>query len=214
VANSNKQPQIIFDRLWAFAPNRQTLGGTAYLIVENYGNILVDCPARTLENQSFLSKVGGVGWLVITHRGGIGEVKSLQQQLGCDVVVQEQEAYLLPDCPTTSFATELILTPQTKVFWTPGHSPGSACVYNTAQAGILCTGRHLLPNPEGQPTPLRTPKTFHWPRQLKSVQQILDTFSPQTLTYLCPGANTGFLRGERAIANAYERLARLDLEAL
>jgi glyoxylase-like metal-dependent hydrolase (beta-lactamase superfamily II) len=214
VANSNKQPQIIFDHLWAFAPNRQTLGGTAYLIVENYGNILVDCPAWTLENQSFLSRVGGVRWLVITHRGGIGEVKTLQQQLGCEVVVQEQEAYLLPDCLTTPFATALTLTPQTKVFWTPGHSPGSACVYNTAQAGILCTGRHLLPNAEGQPTPLRTPKTFHWPRQHKSVQQILDTFSPQTLTYLCPGANTGFLRGERAIANAYEHLARLDLEAL
>ncbi len=213
MSNSSKQPQIILDHLWAFSPNRQTLGGTAYLIVENQGNILVDCPAWTLEHENFLFKMG-IRWLVITHRGGMGEVKTLQQQLGCEVIVQEQEAYLLPDCRTTTFATELILTPQVSVFWTPGHSPGSACVYNTAVGGILFSGRHLLPNPQGQPTPLRTAKTFHWPRQLKSVQQILDTFSPQTLSYLCPGANTGFLRGERAIAHPYEHLAQLDLAAL
>jgi glyoxylase-like metal-dependent hydrolase (beta-lactamase superfamily II) len=214
VSNSNKQPQIIFDHLWAFSPNRQTLGGTAYLIVENHGNILVDCPAWTLEHEKFLSQVGGVRWLVLTHRGGMAEVKTLQQQLGCQVIVQEQEAYLLPDCPTTKFATELILTPQVSVFWTPGHSPGSACVFNTAQAGILCSGRHLLPTAQSHLTPLRTAKTFHWPRQLKSVQQILDAFSPQTLSYVCPGANTGFLRGERAIAHPYEQLAQLDLIAL
>jgi hypothetical protein len=39
---------------------------------------------------------------------------------------------------------------------------------------------------------------------------LLERFTPETLQYICPGANTGFLRGKRVIDNAYERLARGD----
>ena len=75
---------------------------------------------------------------------------------------------------------------------------------------MLFSGRHLVPNLQGEPVPLRTAKTFHWPRQIKSLQNLLARFTPETLQYLCPGANTGFLRGTGAIDRAYERLAALD----
>jgi hypothetical protein len=39
-------------------------------------------------------------------------------------------------------------------------------------------------------------------------------FSATTLNYLCPGANTGFLRGKGFIDHAYQRLEKLDLKAL
>ncbi|MGL5193174.1 MAG: MBL fold metallo-hydrolase, partial [Chroococcales cyanobacterium] len=39
-----KQPRAVLDNIFAFSPNRETLGATAYLIVENNANILVDCP--------------------------------------------------------------------------------------------------------------------------------------------------------------------------
>jgi hypothetical protein len=78
----------------------------------------------------------------------------------------------------------------------------------------LFSGRHLLPDRDGQPAPLRTAKTFHWSRQLRSVRGILDRFAPETLSYIVPAANTGFLRGKRAIENAYEKLAGLDLKEL
>jgi hypothetical protein len=56
---------------------------------------------------------------------------------------------------------------------------------------------------------LRFAKTFHWPRQLQQVQRILAEFTPETLTHLCPGANTGFLRGQTTIPQAFERLQAL-----
>ena len=71
-----------------------------------------------------------------------------------------------------------------------------------------------MPNREAEPVPLRTSKTFHWHRQIKSIKSLLEKFTPQTLKYICPGANTGFLRGERLIDNAYSRLANLDLAEL
>lgn len=210
---SNKTPRKIFDSIFAFPPNRDTLGGTAYLIVENNSNILVDCPAWNLVNQDFLSQQGGVQWLVITHRGGVGNISQIQQGLGCQVLVQEQEAYLLP-LTVTSWQSEFHLSAQSQVLWTPGHSPGTACLYHSCFQGVLFSGRHLLPNQQGQPMPLRTSKTFHWPRQLQSVQKLRDRFTVETLSYICPGASTGFMRGKRVIEQAYEQLGQLNLAEL
>lgn len=210
----SKLARAVLDTISAFPPNRDTLGATAYLIVENQTHILIDCPAWDRENQQFLQDRGGVSWLIVTHRGGIGKVKEIQAAFGCQVLIQEQEAYLLPDLEVTTFEQEFNLTPQTQVIWTPGHSPGSSCVYSSVQGGVLFSGRHLLPNQQGLPVPLRTSKTFHWRRQLRSVALLRDRFSPNTLNYLCPGANTGFLRGKRVIEQAYQHLAALDLEAM
>ena len=213
----------VFDFLFAFAPNRDTLGGTAYLIVEKAGNILIDCPGSNPEITDFIAEMGGITWLVLTHRGGIGShVKALQEQFGCAIAIQEQAAYLLPQAQVTPFASELPLSDDCTAIWTPGHSPGSSCVYCAQNGGILFTGRHLLPrpvNPEEATAgfaiaPLRRPKTFHWPRQLQSVEVLKQRFSPETLEYLCPGANIGFLRGAVAVKDAYRHLSAIDCQEL
>jgi glyoxylase-like metal-dependent hydrolase (beta-lactamase superfamily II) len=211
-----KQPRPVFDTVFAFPPNRETLGGTAYLIVrkDETGqpeNLLIDAPAWDEVNQQFLAAQGGVQWWLITHRGGVGQAREMQPVLGCRLVIQEQEAYLLPDIPVTSFYRQFDFTPWCQALWTPGYSPGSSCLYYRSHGGILFTGRHLLPDHQGQPTPLRFSKTFHWPRQLQQVEQLRQTFSAESLAYFCPGANTGFLRGQRVIDRAYERLLALDL---
>lgn len=122
-------------------------------------------------------------------------------------MIQEQEAYLLPGLTVTTFGQELSIETQVKLIWTPGYSPGSSCLYYRPLGGVLFSGRHILPNLHGDPAPLRTAKTFHWNRQLQSLQLLLKHFTPETLNYICPGANTGFLRGKRFIDRAYERLA-------
>jgi glyoxylase-like metal-dependent hydrolase (beta-lactamase superfamily II) len=214
---SSKQPRLVLENVFAFPPNRETLGATAYLIVENFANILIDCPAWDENTQAFLTERGGVDCLFLTHRGSMGKVAQVQADTGCEIIVQEQEAYLLPESEVAVFGTEVELAGNCWGFWTPGHSPGSSCFYyrgsGEGSEGVLFTGRHLLPDLQGHPAPLRTAKTFHWRRQLGSVRAILDRFSPQTLHLICPGANTGLLRGKRAIASAYDLLLQLDLDA-
>jgi len=190
----------------AFPPNRQTMGGTAYWIRHPEGNLLVDCPAWDGATQAFLQEQGGVRWLFLTHRGAIAQVSQLQKTLACEVVIQEQEAYLLPGVSLTTFQHRHDLTPDLQTIWTPGHSPGSACLYFQQFGGVLFTGRHLLPDPQGHLAPIRTAKTFHWGRQLGSVEQLIQQFTPDTLQWICPAANTGFLRGKYAIADAYQHL--------
>jgi glyoxylase-like metal-dependent hydrolase (beta-lactamase superfamily II) len=209
-----KPPREILDGIFAFPPNRDTLGGTAYFIVGKESNILIDCPAVDQTNQEFVRACGGIRWLVITHRSGIGKAEQWHKIFNCEIVIQEQEAYLLPELAPTTFTRELTLNSLLQVIWTPGHSPGSSCLYYQKLGGVLFSGRHLVPNQQGEPVPLRTAKTFHWPRQIKSVKTLIERFSPQTLQYICPSANTGFLRQKGAIDNAYQRLANLDLTAL
>ena len=234
---STKAPQTVFtDRystIFAFPPNRETLGGTAYFIIEKDSddlsaqqsqnrNILVDCPAFSEAHQAFITAQGGIDTLFITHRGGMSQVSEFQKRFDCEVLIQEQEAYLLPTVTTETFHRDHIVSPKenralspvSRVFWTPGHSPGSACLYHSHHGGILFTGRHLIPNQAGAPQPLRLSKTFHWPRQLRHSQQILTDFTPETLSYICPGSSTGFLRGEKKINDAYAQLQNIDWEAL
>lgn len=205
-----KLPRLVLEGVFSFPPHRETLGGTAYLIVGKAGNVLVDCPAWEGGIEAFLRQQGGVRWLFLTHRGGMGKsIPLMQTALGCEVLIQEQEAYLLPEVPVTAWGGDFCLSPELEAIWTPGHSPGSSCLYWSANGGTLFSGRHLLPDRTGKLLPLREAKTFHWRRQLDSVAKLRQRFTPQTLSYLCPGANTGFLRGRGAIEGAYQHLSAL-----
>ncbi|MEL7075237.1 MAG: MBL fold metallo-hydrolase [Cyanobacteria bacterium J06643_13] len=212
---NNKVPRLIMPRIFAFAPNRDTLGATSYLIVDKTGNILLDCPANNEANQQFIQSQGGIKALVITHRGGIGkDVRQMQQTFDCQVIVQEQEAYLLPEAEVTSFSDKMSIGSDLELLWTPGHSPGSSCLYTKQHGGILFTGRHLLPKSPEDLVPLRTAKTFHWSRQLASIAKLCDRFNASNLKYIMPGANTGYLRGKGYIEQGYEKIAQLDLTSL
>ena len=174
-SDKSKTPRSILPGIFAFAPNRDTLGATAYLIVNKTYNVLIDCPLWHDNHRDFIVAQGGVKQLIITHRGSIGkQVKQLQADLNCEVIIQEQESYLLPEVEVTSFHDNLTLNSVLEIIWTPGHSPGSCCVYLSEQGGILFTGRHLLPKSVTEIAPIQTAKTFHWWRQLNSVAKIRD----------------------------------------
>lgn len=213
VSNS-KPPRPILPDIFAFGPNRDTLGSTSYFILEDGNNILLDCPPWHSDHQEFLNSHGGVRYLVLTHRGAISkDLAKIQQAFHCPILIQEQEAYLLPQLEVISFTASYLLSPTIEFIWTPGHSPGASCLYLHSQGGILFSGRHLLPAPDGQLLPLKTAKTFHWPRQLQSVELLRDRFSHETLQYLCPGANLGFLRGKRFFDQAYQHLLAINLDS-
>ncbi len=198
-----KPPTEILPGIFAFAPNRDTLGGTAYAILTPIGNMSIDSPDWNDVNRQFWHDRGGINWLVITHRGGIGQTPKIATEFGCETIVQEQEAYLLPELKVTTFRHNLNINDSIHAIWTPGHSPGSACIYYAGSGGVLFTGRHLLPNALGEAVPLKTAKTFHWHRQLRSVDAIWAQFPAcAPLSHICPGANRGLLRGKGTIAIA------------
>jgi glyoxylase-like metal-dependent hydrolase (beta-lactamase superfamily II) len=200
--------------LWLFAPNRDTLGGSSWFLQHPQGNGLVDVPALAPENLSFLEQQGGIRWIFLTHRTNFGKAQTFQEHFGCALIVQEQEAYLLPEAKTTPFQHEWAIAQAEPIaldltaLWTPGHTPGSSCLYWNQHGGVLFTGRHLLPTQQAELEPLRNSKTFHWPRQLRSVQALADRFGPESLAYACPGASLGLLRGALMADTAGEKVQR------
>ncbi|TVQ57561.1 MAG: MBL fold metallo-hydrolase [Spirulina sp. DLM2.Bin59] len=207
-------PQSILPGIFSLPGHGE--GSLAYLIVEKGGqNILIDCPRWTEDRQTWLREQGGVGMLWISHRDAISPaVGKIQDEFRCGIIIQEQEAYLIPGRSLTPFRDDYFLTPEIRALWTPGYSPGSSCLYVQKQGGILFTGRHLLPTAPGQIGPLRREKTFHWGRQLASVAKLRDRLAHKPLAYLCPGANRRYLGELGCIADPWPQLMGLDLAAL
>jgi hypothetical protein len=213
--SSPRYPKLILEHIFAFAPNKDTLGGTSYLLIHPQGNILIDCPPWQEFNQQFCHQQGGIKYLLITNRNGISkDIRQIKQDLNCDVLIQEQEAYLLTNLQPVTFEQDYQIYDDCHVFWTCGYSPASSCLYTSIHQGVLFSGRHLLPISPSEIVPLHLKKTFHWPRQIKSVAFLQSKFKPDNLQYILPGANTGYLRGKGYIDRAYEKLTNLDLEEL
>lgn len=203
-----KPPRQLLPTVYSFPPNRETLGGTAYFIVKNSGGILVDCPPWHEDILEFLQTQGGVKTLYITHRVAISnQVAKIQTALNCAIVIQEQEAYLMPEATVSPFR-DTWAEEDLEAIWTPGFSPGSSCLYYPEEGGCLFTGRHLLPNKQGELLALRTAKTFHWQRQQRSITKLQEIFRDpdKSLNYIFPAANTGFLRGTGYISGATGQL--------
>lgn len=221
-SEAGRPARQVLDALWLFAPNRDTQGGSAWWLEGpgpgGAGGCLIDCPAYTEANLELLRR-RGEGCILLTSREGHGRVRRFQEALGWPVLVQEQEAYLLPGVQGLQpFGDTLALAPGLRILWTPGPTPGASVLLAEGgalgEAAVLFCGRLLSPVAEGQAAPLRHRRSFHWGRWLRSLERLRGWLPPQRTLWLASGAGLGALRGEALIPHGWDLLQRLDLEAL
>ena len=218
-APDGRAPQPVRPGLWLFAPNRDSQGGSAWLYETPELDVLVDVPALSAANLSWLAERGRqrTGWIVLTGRQGHGRCRALQTALGWPVLVQEQEAYLLPSLAERhSFGERHSLATGLELLWTPGPGPGSCVLHargGPAGDGLFC-GRLLVPLAPGQLAALRRPGTFHWPRQLQSLERLRQWLPTGSPDWIASGAALGALRGEKLLHGGADLLARLESAAL
>ncbi len=213
---AGRPPRQVRDDLWLFAPSRDSKGGSAWLLETAGGDLLIDCPGYTEANIEALRQRGGgrPGRIVLTGREGHGRVRRLQQAIGWPVIVQEQEAYLLPGvAPLDTFASEHQLDPGLRLLWTPGPTPGSCVLHAAAPAiagpPLLFCGRLLVPVAEGRLAPLIGRRTFHAPRQWRSLERLRAWLPPEGPLELASGAGLGALRGGQLVGGGLALLASL-----
>ena len=236
-AEAGRPPQPVLPGLWLFAPSRDSHGGSAWWLEHPDGGLLIDCPGWTEANLAFLARQA-VGRIVLTSREGHGRCRRFQQALGWPVLVQEQEAYLLPGVERLeTFAAERQLSPRLQLLWTPGPTPGSCVLLasgcgvpaaDSEQSGaaqpadkpaaqpadILFCGRLLSPTGPGLAAPLRSARSFHWGRWLRSLEALRRRLPPHSPRWIASGAGLGALRGGKLIEGGRAVLEGLDLEAL
>lgn len=217
-----RPPLQVMPGLWLFAPSRESQGGSSWLLEASAygggGDLLVDCPGFTQANLEMLHQRSlqvGPGTIVLTSREGHGRCRRFQEAIHWPVLVQEQEAYLLPGVRhCTSFAAQHSLAPGAALLWTPGPTPG-ACVLHVRCGGLdgLFCGRLLVPVAPAALAPLRTARTFHWSRQLASLERLRGWLPSGSPAWIASGGGLGALRGEKLVAGGAALLASLDLRA-
>jgi len=209
-----RPPRQVRPGLWLFAPSRDSQGGSSWLLEAEGGQpaLLVDCPGYTQANLHFLADQGASGALVLTSREGHGRCRRVQERLGWPVWVQEQEAYLLPKVERLhSWGEELELAGG-RLLWTPGPSPGAAVVHISRHGlDLLFCGRLLLPTAPGALAPLRTARTFHWPRQLRSLERLRQALPAPSPDWIACGGGLGALRGAVLVPSGAALLQGLEL---
>ena len=196
-----RPPQQLRDDLWLFPPNRDCQGGSSWWLAAEPEPVLIDCPPLTEATLTALRELAGdrTPRILLTSREGHGRLRRLQERFGWPVLVQEQEAYLLPNvAPLNTFAEEHSTSSGLRLLWTPGPTPGS-CVVHAPSADLLFCGRLLTPFGPGQLGPMRHGRTFHWPRQLASLERLRGWLPPEARPVLASGAGLGALRGERLV---------------
>jgi hypothetical protein len=205
---AGRPPQAVRQGLWVFAPSRDSQGGTAWWLETGAGGVLIDCPGFTEANLAFLRQKG-VGQILLTSREGHGRCRRFQESLDWPVLVQEQEAFLVPGVKRLEiFGQEAEPLSGLRLLWTPGPSPGASVVHAT-ESDILFCGRLLVPTGVGRAAPLRTSRTFHWPRQLRSLERLGAWLPPGSPAWIASGAALGALRGGRLIENGRDLLEEL-----
>lgn len=158
---AGRPPTPVLPGLWVFAPNRDSMGGTSWLLApRDQAPLLIDMPAYTAANLAALRGAGG-GMILLTSREGHGRCRRWQEALGWPVRVQEQEAYLLPGVAELApFGDELDLGGGLRALWTPGPTPGACVVHAAGELDVLFCGRLLVPTARGRPVRCARPALF------------------------------------------------------
>ena len=129
---SGRPPQQIRPDLWLFPPNRDCRGGSSWWVDVDPEPVLIDCPPLTEATLMALQALaaGRRARILLTSREGHGRLRRLQERVNWPVLVQEQEAYLLPGVQELDlFADEATTASGLRLLWTPGPTPGHAVVH-------------------------------------------------------------------------------------
>jgi hypothetical protein len=199
-----------------FPPNVETHGGVAWLLETSAGDLLIDGPPDTEACGEFLDARAsrGPGWIVLLGRDGHGRCRSRQERLGWPVLVQEQEAYLLPGVENRmAFGAAHPIQDGLHLYWTPGPSPGAAVLH--ARGGvagsidILFCGHLLVPVAPGRLAPRPSPRCFHWPRQRRSVAALAGRLPPGSPVWLASGVSAGAAAGIGLVEDGARQLGEM-----
>ncbi len=191
-------PNQVMNKIWVFPPNNDCNGARSWWIACEPEPVLVDCPVVNDISLEFLKRasLGRPARIVLTSREAHCGISELQKELGWKVLVQEQEAYLLPEIKNLETFSEEFETPSgLRLLWTPGPTPGSCVVFAPLPWNVVFCGRLLIPLKSNLLGPFRTKRTFHWTRQQKSLKKLCGWLPLDPRPSLASGAGLQGLGG-------------------
>ena len=157
---------------WA---SRHSFGACSWLITRPSGNVMVDVPRWSAPLARRIQALGGLRFIVLTHRDDVADHARWASALGCerwihaaDADAAPQAEYLITGEDALAIAEGFQLIP------TPGHTEGSLCALLGDARAVLFSGDHLWWNPE-QAVVVASERYCWWDfaTQLASVERLL-----------------------------------------
>src|SRR5262245_17357474 len=110
--------------------SRHSYGATSYLIMRPSGNALVDSPRFSQPLAKRLEEMGGVRWMILTHRDDVADHELFQQRFGCQRVMHSADASgslrgverIISRNEPVKIDDDLTIIP------VPGHTRGHVCL--------------------------------------------------------------------------------------
>ena len=192
-------PELVADNVdfcgWA---SESSYGASSYLIRRADGNVLVDSPRASSTLMQRLDELGGVRWMVLTHRDDVADHAAYRARFGCDRVIHRADAVIDAEVIVDG---DMELAPDLRVIALPGHTRGSMALLHGTFA---FTGDHVWGD-DGALATGRDVCWYSWPEQKRSMARLAE----HAFTHILPGHGRPF----RAESPGAMRQALLDLAA-
>ncbi len=152
--------QTVIDRNYHISENiyrfpQQTFGGSevgSYLINDSDSLVIIDGPQNlTEEHEDFIASFNKPVKVFLTHNPTGGDADKLQKSHSAKIYLHQadKDGYWLTVKPDYLIRGGYKLTKNLKIIHTPGHSPGSSCLYDT-NSKTLFSGDHLEGDIQGE----------------------------------------------------------------
>jgi glyoxylase-like metal-dependent hydrolase (beta-lactamase superfamily II) len=161
--------------------SEDSFGATSWLVRRPEGNVMMDSPRYHPGLSKRLQAIGGVRYMVLSHRDDVCDHAKWAKALGCQRIIHKSEV----NRRQGTDACEIQLEgsgpwklqdggEDIDIMFTPGHTPGCiSMLYKPSKA--LFTGDHLMYS--AQLGRLSIARRYNWdsvPRQLESVKALVE----------------------------------------
>jgi glyoxylase-like metal-dependent hydrolase (beta-lactamase superfamily II)/ferredoxin len=164
-------------------------GASAWLVRRADGNVLVDSPRAASVLMARVAALGGVRWMVLTHRDDVADHQRWRDRFGCERVIHRADVggdtrgceRIVDGEAPIALAPDLLIVP------VPGHTRGSiALVYRDTFA---MTGDHVWATDDQTGLEAGADVNWYsWPEQRRSIAKLAE----HRFTWVLPGHGRRF----------------------
>ena len=171
----NLFPQDLGENAYRLGSNgKSSYGAHSYFAVVDGAGCMIDAPRWTDHLAAWITEMGGLDHILLTHRDDIADAKRYAEHFGSRVWIHEADAASAPFATDIMRgSTPILPLPSIKVIFVPGHTRGS--VMYLVDDSTLFSGDSLAWDSEaGTLRAYREFCWYDWAEQLKSLAKLRD----------------------------------------
>lgn len=128
------------DVLFCGYASAASYGAASYLVRRPDGNVLVDSPRFAAVLAGRIAELGGVRFMVLTHRDDVADHARFRERFGCERVIHRADVGAGTRGCERIIDGDAELADDLRLIHVPGHTPGSIALLHR---DVLFTGDHL-----------------------------------------------------------------------